>query len=246
MTLYINIMSLATLKKKTRTQYHNMSVGRVGGFSLNGTRRSQGYVGQDMLGRHLQGSLMRGNTLRGNGGCCGSYPVRTIVQTLSIPFPTNINNGSTASNRTNVVKKSVLDTNGLIMTKYRWIRRPQPYATVKPDANMIQGIQKTYIENLSKKTVAELNKCNTIGKCKTFANTCGNLPRGQRPRPFGTTIVIPRGWYSMTKSPGSVSKLGPISQGLFIQALGGLCTNNDKLPKAPCNSCVLPGPSASY
>ena len=66
-------MSVATLKKKTRTQYHNMSVNRVGGFSLNGTRRSQGYVGQDMLGRHLQSTPMRGNVARGSGGCCGTH-----------------------------------------------------------------------------------------------------------------------------------------------------------------------------
>jgi hypothetical protein len=111
---------------------------------------------------------------------------------------------------------------------------------------MIQGIQKTYIENLSKKTIAELNACNSVGNCKAFANTCGNLPENQRPRPFGTTILIPRGWYSMTKSTGSVPKLGAIDQGSFIQALGGLCVTNDVLPKAPCNSCVLPGPAASY
>ena len=239
-------MSLATLKKKTRTQYNNMSVGRIGGFSLNGTRRSQGYVGQDMLGRHFQGTPMRGNVPRGNGGCCGTYPKGTIVQTLSIPFPTNSLNGSTASNNPAVVKRSVLDTNGHIMTSYRWIRRPQPYTSVKPDVNMIQGIQKTYIENLSKKTIAELNACNSVGKCKVFANTCGNLPENQRPRPFGTTILIPRGWYSMTKSTGSVPKLGAIDQGSFIQALGGLCSKNDVLPKAPCNSCVLPGPAPSY
>lgn len=239
-------MSLATLKKKTRTQYNNMSVGRIGGFSLNGTRRSQGYVGQDMLGRHLQGTPMRGNVPRGSGGCCGSYPKGTIVQTLSIPFPTNPLNGSTASNNPKVVKRSVLDTNGHIMTSYRWIRRPQPYTSVKPDSNMIQGIQKTYIENLSKKTVTSLNACNSVGKCKAFANNCGNLPVNQRPRPFGTTILIPRGWYSMTKSTGSVPKLGAIDQGSFIQALGGLCVRNDVLPKSPCNSCVLPGPAATY
>ena len=244
--MHVIYMSVATLKKKTRTKYNNMSVGRIGGFSLNGTRRSQGYVGQDMLGRHMQSSLMRGNTLRGNGGCCGSYPVRTIVQTLSIPFPTNSTNGCTASNNPAVVKSSVLDTNGLIMTKYRWIRRPSPYATVKPDTNMIQGTQSSYIENLSSNTIAKLNACNSVGTCKRFANICGNLPINQRPRPFGTTILIPRGWYSMTKSPGSVPKLGPIDQGSFIKALGGLCTANDVIPKAPCNSCVLPGPAASY
>jgi len=236
-------MSLATLKKKTRTQYHNMSVGRVGGFSLNGTRRSQGYVGQDMLGRHLQSTPMRGNVARGSGGCCGKYLRTPIVQTPSIPFPTNPTNGSTASNNTKVVKSSVFGTNGLIMTKYRWIRRPQPYATVKPDTNMIQGIQKTYIENLASKTIASLNLCNKVGTCKAFANKCGGL---QRSKPFGTTILIPRGWYSMTKSVGSVNKLGAIDQGSFIKALGGSCTQNDVLPKSKCNKCALPGPAASY
>lgn len=230
-------MSEATLKRKTRVQYNNMSVGsKNGGFSLNGTRRSQGYVGQDMLGRHLQGTPMRGNVARGSGGCCGTYPVRTIVQSLNTPFPSNPTNGSTANNNPAVVKSSVLDTHGLIMTKYRWIRRPQPFSTVKPDANMIQGIQQTYIENLAKKTIA----CNItkIGKCKSF--TCGNLDKFQRPRPFGSRINIPRGWYSVTKNPGDVPALGAISQGLFIQALGGLCSKNDVLPKSHNNGGPLP------
>lgn len=238
-------MSLATLKKKTKTQYHNMSTNRIGGFSLNGTRRSQGYVGQTMLGRHFPSTPMRGNVPRGNGGCCGTYRVTQIVQTSSIPFPTNATNGSTASNNPAVVKSSVLGTNGLIMTKYPWIRRPKPYANVKPDTNMIQGIQQTYIENLSKNTIAKINACNKVGVCKSFANTCGNLGINQRPRPFGTTILIPRGWYSMTKGPGSVPKLGAIDQGSFIQALGGLCSQNDKVSKAKCNSCVLPGPAVT-
>ena len=43
-------MSLATLKRKTAAKYHNSSVGQPA-FSLNGTHRSQGYVGQDSLGR---------------------------------------------------------------------------------------------------------------------------------------------------------------------------------------------------
>ena len=41
-------MSLATLKKKTAAKYKNMSVGQAN-FSLNGTHRSQGYVGQNLM-----------------------------------------------------------------------------------------------------------------------------------------------------------------------------------------------------
>jgi hypothetical protein len=43
-------MSIATLKKKTQSQYNNVSVGQKQ-FSLNGTRRSQGWVGQTALAR---------------------------------------------------------------------------------------------------------------------------------------------------------------------------------------------------
>jgi hypothetical protein len=41
-------MSLATLKRKTAAKYNNMSVGHAN-FSLNGTHRSQGYVGQTLV-----------------------------------------------------------------------------------------------------------------------------------------------------------------------------------------------------
>ncbi len=41
-------MSLVTLKRKTAAKYNNMSVGHAN-FSLNGTHRSQGYVGQNLI-----------------------------------------------------------------------------------------------------------------------------------------------------------------------------------------------------
>lgn len=40
-------MSLVTLKRKAAAKYNNMSVGHAN-FSLNGTRRNQGYVGQNL------------------------------------------------------------------------------------------------------------------------------------------------------------------------------------------------------
>jgi len=98
-------MSEATLKRKTRTQYRNMSVGsKDGGFSLNGTRRSQGYVGQTMLGRHFPRTPMRGNVARGSGGCCGTYYQGTIVQS-GVPFPGV--NGNSANNNPQVVKRDM-------------------------------------------------------------------------------------------------------------------------------------------
>ena len=55
-------MSIVALKRKTNTQYNNMSANRKG-FSLNGTHRSQGYVGQTVLSRSLPRTLMRGNKI---------------------------------------------------------------------------------------------------------------------------------------------------------------------------------------
>jgi hypothetical protein len=241
-------MSVATLKKKTRTLYRNLSVNSTnGGFSINGTRRNQGYIGRGVLGLHYPRTLMRGNVARGHGGCCGTYN-RTAIVVDSICNPSS--NGNTSNNDPRVVKKSVLDTKGQIMTQYSWIRRPQPYAVVKPDTNMIQGTQQSYIENLSKNTIACLNATNSIGNCKPYSNTCGGLSRDQRPRPFNCVIRIPRGWYSVTKNPGGLpngvsNKLGATTQGAFIQALGGSCKIHDLPFKSGIQYGPLPGPGAS-
>jgi hypothetical protein len=246
-------MSVATLKKKSKTLYKNLSVGV--GFSINGTRRNLGYIGRSAVGLHYPRTLMRGNEPRGYGGCCGTYK-RTPIVLDSICNPSN--NGNTSNNNPKIIKKSVLDANGRIMTK--WIRnmtqtkcisKPNPYLTVKPDSNMIQGTQQSYIEKLSKQTVACLNATNSaVSYCKPFANTCGGLTKSQRPRPFNCVIRIPRGWYSVTKNPGGLpsgvsNKLGPTTQGAFIQALGGSCKIHDLPFKSGIQHGPLPGPGAS-
>jgi hypothetical protein len=237
-------MSEATLKRKTRTQYRNMSVGsKAGGFSLNGTRRSQGYVGQTMLGRHFPRTPMRGNVARGSGGCCGTYYQGTIIQS-GVPFPTGVN-GNSANNNPQIVKKSVMNNDGHIMSRYRWIRRPQPYSTVKIDASTTNNTQGSYITNKSTKLINALASCDVLGVCKNNTNICGGLNRFQRPRPFGSVIHYPRAWSSITKTADTSKKLGPISQTAFIAALHGSCNitekNIIKMARAP-----LPGPPASY
>jgi len=134
-------MSIATLKKKTQTKYNNMSVGERQ-FSINGTHRSQGYVGQTSLSRSLPRTLMKGNVAIGHGGCCGKFKKTPIVQSavISVENP-------------NVVKSSVLGTSGMISTKYAWIKRPQPYTTVKPDNNQNNNSQSDYITYLVDKTL---------------------------------------------------------------------------------------------
>jgi hypothetical protein len=233
-------MSEATLKRKTKAQYKNMSVGsKNGGFSLNGTRRNQGYVGQTMLGRHFPRTPMRGNVARGSGGCCGTYYQGTIIQS-GVPFPTGIY-GNSANNNPQVVKKSVLNNEGHIMSKYRWIRRPQPYSTVKIDASITNNTQGSYITNKATKLINTLAACDKLSMCKPSSNTCGKL----KTRPFGSVIRYPRGWISITKTGSTSNKLKPILQSEFIKALHGSCNTTEKnitkVTRAP-----LPGPPASY
>lgn len=161
-------MSIATLKRKTNTQYNNMSVGQKQ-FSLNGGHRSQGWVGQTMLSRSLPRTLAKGNTLKGWGGCCGQFPKRPIIQSAVL-----------STNDPNKIKSSVISGIGLINTKYRWIRRPFPYATVKPDATLNLNAQGDYIARLIKETLQNEAKCNTTTpKCSStviakskIVNTC--------------------------------------------------------------------------
>jgi len=142
-------MSIAVLKKKTQSQYNNSSVGQKQ-FSINGTLRSQGYIGQTILSRSLPKTLARGPTLRGAGGCCGKYDIHPIVQS-----------GINYFNNPNVVKPSVINTKGMIEKKYAWTKRPEPYASVKPTSmTMTQSdrIQKIHNETLKYASKKECTK----------------------------------------------------------------------------------------
>lgn len=151
-------MSIATLKKKTLNSYKIMSTG-FRTFSLNGTHRSQGYVGQTNLSRSLPKTMMKGNVACGYGGCCGTYNITPIVQSAV-----------TSQNNPNMVKSSVLNTSGMIETKYRWIKRPEPFAVVKPDSNTNLNTQADYISYLKMKTINKINKCKKIDTKPSLCN----------------------------------------------------------------------------
>jgi hypothetical protein len=141
-------MSIATLKRKTKTQYNNMSVGSQNGFSLNGTHRSQGWVGQSVLSRSLPKSLMNGTTLRGHGGCCGTYNNAPIVRSAV-----------TSLNDENVVKPSSINTHAMIEEKYK------PYhnlITVNPDSRQNTNTQQDHIDKVAKKALSDYNDCHNL------------------------------------------------------------------------------------
>jgi hypothetical protein len=140
-------MSIVALKRKTAAQYKNNSVGQAQ-FSIVGTHRSQGFIGQSTQSRFLTRTLMRGDTARGHGGCCGKYPKLPIV------IPTEI--CTTEDSR--VVKTSSEGNLGMLLTKYRWVRRSYPYSDTKTVvANTVA--QSDYIDRIKKLSMQETEDC---------------------------------------------------------------------------------------
>ena len=204
-------MSIATLKRKTKTKYNNMSVGTQG-FSLNGGFRNQGYVGQTSLSRSLPRTLQQGY-----GGCCGTYNNASVVMS-----------SVTCTEDPKIVKKSVLNTSGMLRSKYRWIGRSHPYATVKPDTNNNTSDQSTYITKKIKKTINEINKgndpsntsCTNVNttspsSCVNKKNVCENV------RPEEEYL--------------------PISSSQYTEILNGACQENDVVTERPTCGVPLPG-----
>jgi hypothetical protein len=148
-----------------------MSVG-MRGFSINGTYRNQGYVGQTSLSRSLPKTPMKGNVACGHGGCCGTYLVKPIVQSAV-----------TSTERNSVVKPSVLNNLGMISTQYRWIRRPAPYTSVKPDSNIeLNNSQGQWIDYLRKQTILEASQCTLNATATNNTAGCSVLENYQRPK----------------------------------------------------------------
>ena len=214
-------MSISTLKRKTQHLYNNSSVNRgPNGFSINGTLRSQGYVGQTSLGHSLPRTLARGNTPRGFGGNFGSFQINP-------PIVSGIQN----LNDSNKVKSSVLTTNGMLMTRFRWIRRGEPFATVKPDVNNVCKTQQQYINNISSNNISCIDNNLSLGS-KIIANkqnTCKNLTNTQSP---SQTCLYTK--------PSIVYT--PKMQSLHILSLNNQCAENNIMnpPNSVCRT-PLPG-----
>ena len=205
-------MSIVALKRKATSQYNNMSVGQTQ-FSINGTTRNQGYIGQTSLSRSLTHTPHKGSVAKDFNGLYANP---------------NIKASETCTTEDNtVVKKSVLSSRGLLATKYRWAKRPDPYATVKVDSGRLANDQFSYIERLRKKTLADIaNNCppdiaktngTVIQKvCSTTIKTAQGFPIFSRNKiQAGCTVSKP------------ASTLAAVSQSEKILALVEDCNTLD-------------------
>jgi len=194
-------------------------------FSLNGTRRNQGFIGQTSLSRSLPRTLIRNGGYRNYGGCCGSFPIGQLVQS-------SIAN----TEDTSVVKISTKNTLGLLhVEKYQCLWRPAPYTTVKMDSNQNLNSQSNYIKNIQQSTLKEAADCRVINtdKCIEKNNVCELI------KPKYTTM---RTGYIFTKPE---SDYVAMSQGEYLLQLDKACAAVDASNILQninnCNKCALPG-----
>jgi len=196
-------MSIVTLKRKTAAKYNNMSAG-VPQFSINGAYRNQGWVGQTSLSRSLPKTPMRGGAARGHGGCCGTYNISMVAPQV------------TSTNDNTVIKGTVLTTNGLLDTKYRWIRRPAPFTSVKSDDNHNLNSQTDYITRKTKKTINSVKPTCPAKEVEPYSCTSNcNMFKNRSNTPHSSNIKY------VTK------EVGPLSESDYIAKLGDECVTVD-------------------
>jgi hypothetical protein len=214
-------MSIVTLKKKTQTQYNNMSVG-VKAFSINGGYRSLTYIGKDAQTNHYPKTLMNDNVIRGHGGCCGSYNIKPIVESNDI----------ISFQDSSIIKPSVLSTKGMLATRFRWITRPQPFATVKPDSNNNLNDSSDRTDALKNKAIACSPAITSNPPPVNYA-TCNKCPAIKAPDWVSNSIAQPV--YS-----ANIIKQNPyLTQDDYLQQKKYRCSVNPTLNKifVPSNTC---------
>lgn len=221
-------MSIAALKRKSQVLYNNLSVGSNNGFSLNGTHRSQGYIGQSVASRHLVRSLAKGPTLRGHGGCCGTYPVKNTKASELIGF----------LNDTNVVKESVGNTSGMLRDRYKYLLGGDQH--VKPDSNQHMTCS-LYTNKLGKKAA----KCaeDSYSLPEPTVKTCNTLPSKALIRRYVCDLLSGAKTRCYTTKPPFKNKNGStagLSQSAYLEKLSETC-NLEKPVGNSCNGCPLPG-----
>jgi hypothetical protein len=157
-------MSIATLKKKSGAMNARLSANSSLGFSLNNPRRNIGYIGQTGLSKHYNGGFMKGAVIKGHGGCCNTYRIANVPS----PFIEQITEPPSVITS----KPSVKTNTGLLSTKYRWVKRPQPYSTTKKfiDKSISQDMLTQY---LKKRAINQANTCNTNKVVETAVDAKG-------------------------------------------------------------------------
>lgn len=220
-------MSLVALKRKTQAT-KNQSTGQSQ-FSINGTMRNQGYIGQSLESRSLIRTLHKGAVAKGSGGCCGTYNDSPDIEPSEL----------CCLDDSTVVKPSVLSTKGMLANRNRWALRPAPHSVVKPDSNHGVGggmnSQGVYLERLRRKNTKAIEEnCpkpdpeDTVPK----PNYCVGIKNAKGQPLFSQSKILCRNL--VTK------KVGPDTQDLYVSKLNQACTDDDIMYVANTNILRVP------
>tara|TARA_Y100000992_G_C21148129_1_gene434859 strand:+ start:184 stop:720 length:537 start_codon:yes stop_codon:yes gene_type:complete len=129
-------MTIVTLKKKAQHKTDKVSHNSKNGFALNGTSRNTSYIGQTSLSKKNKVPNFKNN--------------RNVSLDLQTDTQTDIQGGEgCCQNNKEMIKRSVMNTRGMMSIKYRNTRRPYPFSVVQPDSNYPQNQdQSSYIEKI--------------------------------------------------------------------------------------------------
>jgi hypothetical protein len=202
-------MSIVALKRKTAALHNNLSVNQKQ-FSINGTTRNQGYIGQTSLSRSLIHTPSKGAVLKDFNGLYANPNIKAS-ETISLEDNT-------------VVKPSVLSFKGMLAKRERWINRPFPNAVVKPDSGKNINDQTDYITRLKKKTLSDIaTYCPPdIAKTTGFVpKPCSTVTKTLTGAPLFTPVNV------VCKIAKPESTYTAISQTKYLEALHEKCVEQD-------------------
>lgn len=222
-------MSIVTLKKKSR---HNRRISPISGrgkdgFSLNGGYRNIGAVGQFRLISNTTRTPFRGTEPMGNGGSGGQY------------YNKPLNSGSCCTNDNRIIKKSSLNTAGMIDTKYKWTKGTYPNYWVQEDDNSyrITRDQATYIRNLTQKVGSSVfTNVQNNGNCSPISDVSNSFIYSCSGNKNACSYYIGTKKYIRTPYAKNFNQL-PLSQGQYI--LTGGVYKKECLP-TPTNKQPFP------
>ena len=152
-------MSLATLKKKSKTIYGNSissSTISTNGFYLNGNKRVIGSVNTTNLGKSVTRTPFKGTEPVGHGGgsrCRVSGRAARKCGNGNKYLKVVSNSGSSCTPQT-LIKISTKNQKGLIDTKYKWMSSTYPNYWVKHINEPENTSSSSYIESLRNKAIS--------------------------------------------------------------------------------------------
>lgn len=177
-------MSLVTLKKKTSAKYNNVSV-NTGVFSLNGTRRIQGYVGQSLFGRHMDPcACTNDSTVVKKSSINTRGQIRTKHKHLWRPSPhtsvkpDSAQNANTAGDYTNFKKRNAIQAEKNCV--------PLSNSVSNCSGNMLSSCETTQDEETF--TSVAQSKFINILKSKCIDNDLFYVASNNSNTPFGSSV----------------------------------------------------------